>query len=100
MLPYTQYLADCASSLAADPQYPSDPTLIHTVQSLRIAEETTYTFDHGSKEKVGELTDEKIQILVRTLSRETEDWRASLPPGAFGIGMFQPLVILSWHADD
>ena len=93
MLPYTQYLDDCANSLATDPQYASDPTLVHLIRSLRIAEETTYTFDHGSKEKIGELSDEKIQLLVRALSKQTEDWRASLPQGMFSIGMCPPLVL-------
>ncbi|OQU97426.1 hypothetical protein CLAIMM_03358 [Cladophialophora immunda] len=89
MLTYTQYLEDCASSLAADPQHPSDTTLIHQIRTLRVAEEITYTFDHGSKEKVGELTDEKIQILVRALSRQIDEWKVSLPHGAFSIGRIQ-----------
>lgn len=85
-LSYTQYLEDCAASLAADPQHYSDTTLIHYIQSLRIAEEITHTFDHGSKEKISELTDEKIQILVRALSKQTEEWRSNLPAGVFNIG--------------
>lgn len=91
-LNYTQYLEDCAASLAADPQHCSDTTLIHSIRSLRIAEEITYTFDHGSKEKIGELTDEKIQILVRALSKQTEEWRSNLPSGVFNIG---ELIFLS-----
>jgi hypothetical protein len=83
MLPYTQYLEDCAKSLAADPQHPSDITYIHMIRSLRLAEETTHTFDHGSKEKISELSDEKIQILVRTLDRQIEDWRESIPADVF-----------------
>ncbi|OCT50482.1 hypothetical protein CLCR_07438 [Cladophialophora carrionii] len=86
MLPYSQYLEDCASSLVTDPQYSTDPTLIHMVRAMRVAEETTHTFDHGSKEKIGELSDDKIQILVGALSKQTEEWRASLPPGAFTNG--------------
>ncbi|OAL30291.1 hypothetical protein AYO20_08769 [Fonsecaea nubica] len=89
MLTYTQYLDDCASSLAADPQHPSDTTLVHYVRTLRLAEEVTYHFDHGSKEKVGELTDEKVQILVRALSRQLEDWKAALPPGMFNMNRIQ-----------
>ncbi|OAP61373.1 hypothetical protein AYL99_03576 [Fonsecaea erecta] len=91
ILTYTQYLEDCAASLAADPQYPSDTTLIHMIRTLRVAEEITYTFDHGSKEKVGELNDEKIALLVRALSKQIEDWKAALPPGAFSIG--KPLPV-------
>ncbi|EXJ66186.1 uncharacterized protein A1O5_10802 [Cladophialophora psammophila CBS 110553] len=56
------------------------------IRTLRIAEEVTYTFDHGSKEKVGELSDEKIQILGRALSRQVDEWKVSLPPGVFNIG--------------
>ncbi|ETI23719.1 hypothetical protein G647_05524 [Cladophialophora carrionii CBS 160.54] len=89
MLPYSQYLEDCASSLVTDPQYSTDPTLIHMVRSMRVAEETTHTFDHGSKEKIGELSDDKIQILVGALSKQTEEWRTSLPPGAFRNGWLQ-----------
>ncbi|KIX96703.1 uncharacterized protein Z520_07422 [Fonsecaea multimorphosa CBS 102226] len=89
MLSYTQYLEDCAASLAADPQHPSDTMLIHMIHSLRVAEETTYTFDHGSKEKVGEFNDEKIQLLVRALSRQIEEWKNALPPGVFGIVRIQ-----------
>ena len=86
MLPYTQYLEDCAMSLAADPQHSSDTTLVYMMRSLHISEETTYTFDHGSKEKIGEFSDEKIQILVKALAKQVEEWRASLPPGTFAIG--------------
>ncbi|KAJ9603318.1 hypothetical protein H2200_012096 [Cladophialophora chaetospira] len=89
MLPYSQYLEDCALSLAAYPQHASDTTLIHMIRSLRIAEETTYTFDHGSKERIGELSDEKIQILVKALAKQMEEWRVSLPPGTFAIGRIQ-----------
>ncbi|KIW70790.1 hypothetical protein PV04_03030 [Phialophora macrospora] len=89
MLPYSQYLEDCGSSLAADPQYCTDPTLIHMVRGMRVAEEATHTFDHGSRERIGELSDEKIEILVRALAKQTEEWRASLPPGAFSFGRLQ-----------
>ncbi|EXJ62419.1 hypothetical protein A1O7_02854 [Cladophialophora yegresii CBS 114405] len=89
VLPYSQYLEDCASSLVTDPQYCSDPTLIHMVRSMRVAEETTHTFDHGSKEKIGELSDDKIQILVGALCKQTEEWRVSLPHGTFTTGLLQ-----------
>jgi hypothetical protein len=96
MLPYGQYLEDCASSLATDPQYASDPTLIHMVRGMRVAEETTHTFDHGSKEKIGELSDEKIEILVRALAKQTEEWRATVPPGAFAIGTCSIVRVLNF----
>ncbi len=86
MLPYTDYLDDCAASLASDPQHFSDSTLVYMTRSLYISQQTTYTFDHGSKEMIGELSDEKIQILVKALAKQMEEWRTSLPPGTFEIG--------------
>ena len=62
------------------------------LRSLHIAQETTYTFDHGSKEQIGELSDVKIQILVKALSKQIEEWRASLPPGTFEIGTHRQLL--------
>jgi hypothetical protein len=85
MMPYSPYLEDCANSLASDPQHFSDTTLIYQVRSMRLSEEATYTFDHGSKERISELSDEKIQILHRALSNQLEDWKTSLPPGVFDI---------------
>ncbi|KIX09385.1 uncharacterized protein Z518_00464 [Rhinocladiella mackenziei CBS 650.93] len=80
-LTYTQYIDDCAASLAADPQYASDATIIHQVRSFHIAEQTTDVFDQDSKEKFGDLNDEKVQILVKTLAKNLDDWRAALPVG-------------------
>ena len=83
LLPSTQFLDDCATSLATDPQHRSDTTLIHMIRGLRLAEETTHTFDHGSKEKIGELSDEKLQVLVEAQSGQIEAWREGLPLGVF-----------------
>lgn len=78
-LVYTQYLDDCASSLATDPQYPCDEKLVYMVRQLHFAEQITHAFDQGSREKIRELSDDRINLVVKTLSRQLADWKASLP---------------------
>ncbi|KIW20641.1 hypothetical protein PV08_01218 [Exophiala spinifera] len=80
LLPQTPYLHECAKSLAADPQYPSDMLLAPWIKTMALAEQVTQTFDHGSRERVGELNDERTQLLVTTLSKQVEELRANLPP--------------------
>lgn len=79
MVPYSQYLADCASSLAVDPQFPSDPYLLYYVGSMHVAEQVAQTFDHGCNGKVAEMNDDKIHVLVKALEKQLDDWTASLP---------------------
>ncbi|OAP64207.1 hypothetical protein AYL99_00179 [Fonsecaea erecta] len=81
-----QYLNECAASLVADPQYPSDETLLHVVRSLQISELTSDLFDHGSKEKLCGFNDEQVQIFVNTLSRQLEESKAALPPSLRSLG--------------
>ncbi|KAK4945618.1 hypothetical protein LTR10_015237 [Elasticomyces elasticus] len=85
-MPYTQYLEECASSLAADPQYPSDRLLVHVLGSMHLAEQVSCTFDHGSGEKIGELDDDKIQLLVKALDKRGNEWREALPSGSIESG--------------
>ncbi|KAK5277876.1 hypothetical protein LTR40_009853, partial [Exophiala xenobiotica] len=80
LLPHTQYVEDCASSLATDPQCPSDSLLIYWVKSMALAELVSLTFDHGSRERICELNDDKIQLLVKILVRQLDEWKATLPP--------------------
>ena len=80
LLPHTQYVEDCASSLATDPQCPSDSTLIYWVKNMALAELVSLTFDSGSRERICELNDDKIQLLVKVLVRQLDEWRATLPP--------------------
>jgi len=80
LLPHTQYVEDCASSLASDPQCPSDSTLIYWVKNMALAELVLMTFDSGSRERICELNDDKIQLLVKVLVRQLDEWRATLPP--------------------
>lgn len=91
MLPYTQYLEECASSLAADPQDPSDPLLVHVVSSMHLASQASTAFEHGSGEKVFEGDDDKLQILVKALVKKADDWKALLPHGSLDSGQ-------SWSA--
>jgi len=51
---------------------------------MHIAEQVSNTFDQGSRERVCELSDDKIQILVKSLTKQLEDWKASLPAGDGG----------------
>ena len=81
-----QYLEDCATSLAADGQYPSDANLAHHLRAVRIAAEISSTFDHGTKEKMQELSDDKVRLLVQTMTRQLEDWRSTVPPRAHDKG--------------
>jgi len=87
-MPYTQYLEECASSLAADPQYPSDARVMHVLGSMHLAEQVSCTFDHGSGEKIGELDDDKIQLLVKALEKRGTEWRAALPSGSIESGQY------------
>ncbi|EXJ80913.1 hypothetical protein A1O3_07201 [Capronia epimyces CBS 606.96] len=95
LLAHTQYLDECASSLAADPQYPSDATLIHQVGSMRLAEQVSVSFDHGSRERVGELSDDKVQLLVKTLVKHLNDYKASLSMGGAQNGPLSRLCHMS-----
>lgn len=81
-LTYNKYLHECAASLASDPQHQSDTVLVHRIQHLRIAEEVTRVFDHGSQEKLKEMDDSRIHILLKALVRQLTDWQSSLPPSA------------------
>ncbi|OAL18055.1 hypothetical protein AYO22_11071 [Fonsecaea multimorphosa] len=89
-----QYLDECAASLAADSQYPSDETLVHVVRSLQITELTSDLFDHGSKEKSCGFNDEQVQVFVNTLSRHLEDSKAALPPSVQSLGQCSSLCDL------
>ena len=80
LLPRSRYLEECAESLAADPQYPTDALLGPWVKVITLGEEVFETFDHGSRERVGELNDDKIQLLVTTLVRKLDEMEATLPP--------------------
>jgi hypothetical protein len=90
LLPHTQYVEDCASSLATDPQCPSDSLLIYWVKSMALAELVSLTFDHGSRERICELNDDKIQLLVKVLVRQLDEWKATLPPTNSTNGKWNP----------
>lgn len=47
---------------------------------MSLAEHVSTTFDHGSRERVGELNDEKTQLLVSALAKQVDEWKATLPP--------------------
>lgn len=99
-LTYTKYLHECAESLASDPQHQSDTMLVHRVQHLRIAEEVTRVFDHGSQEKLKEMDDSKIHVLLKALVRQLTDWQSSLPPSAIHDGTYPcPSYLLGRFAD-
>jgi hypothetical protein len=49
---------------------------------MRIAKEVSSTFDHGSKESESEMSDEKINMLVKAFERQLTDWRSTLPATA------------------
>jgi hypothetical protein len=83
VLCHTEYLEECASSLAADPQCPSDKFIIHTVRAFKVSQDVTLAFDHGSREKIAELSDNKAQIMVRSLMKQADEWKNSVPPEAW-----------------
>ncbi|KAK5219651.1 hypothetical protein LTR72_008035 [Exophiala xenobiotica] len=47
---------------------------------MALAELVSLTFDHGSRERICELNDDKIQLLVKILVRQLDEWKATLPP--------------------
>ena len=78
-LTYTRYLHKCATSLGADQQHPSDLVLSQYVQQLRIVEDVTKLFEHGSSEVMHDMSDGKIQLLLNAFIRQLSDWRTQLP---------------------
>ncbi|KAL7936847.1 hypothetical protein V8C35DRAFT_293977 [Trichoderma chlorosporum] len=91
-LSYNQYLDECASSLAAAGQYYSDVFLVHHVRALHIGEQISHTFDHGSKEVVDNMSDERLQFLVQTFEKQLDDLQKALPTDFSALGVPQEVA--------
>lgn len=81
-LPYTSYLQECATTLRVNPQFPSDIMIIHKLEQMRLCDDVTKSFDHGSCEIMREISDGRMQVLIRGLTRQLEEWEAKLPQEA------------------
>ena len=86
-LAYTPYLHECANSISVNPHQPSDATMIHYLLVLRSSDDVTKSFDHGSSAKMQAMPDERIQVLLKALSRQFNDWKNALPPSVLNEGL-------------
>lgn len=85
-LTYNKHLHKCIASLRADPQFPSDTQLIHFITQKHIAEQITRSFDQGSSEMMQKMDDGKIQVILKALVGQLNEWKSSLPPDALKDG--------------
>lgn len=80
-LTFTPYMEECALSLQEDSEVESDKMLIYYVRLLRIFNEVYNEFEYGDPDHTLSMSDDKVQVLVKTLEAQLSSWRASLPPG-------------------
>lgn len=71
-------------TLRVNPQYPSDTVIIHRLELMRLSDDVNKSFDHGSSEIMREITDGRIQVFVKGLTRQLEELEAQLPQDARG----------------
>jgi hypothetical protein len=80
ILAYSKYLDECGVSLAAEEQAPSDTSLRHSLQLVRLAEEIGETFGYRDPETARSITDEKLQFYIKYFEDRKEALRSNLSP--------------------
>lgn len=80
-LTFTPYMEECALSLQQESEVESEKILIHYVGLLRIFNEVYDEFQYGESDHTLSMSDDKVQVLVKSLEAQLSSWRASLPPG-------------------
>lgn len=68
--------------LRVNPEYPSDTAIVYKVELMRLCDDVTKSFDHGSSEIMREISDGRMQTLIKGLLNQLGDWQASLPQDA------------------
>ena len=53
--------------------------ILHYLQALRLANDVTNLFDQGSSDTMQDMPDGRIQILLKALTRQLNDWKSGLP---------------------
>lgn len=79
-LTFTPYMEECALSLQEDSEVESDKILIYYVRLLRIFNDVYTEFQYGDSNHTLSMSDDKVQVLVKSLEAQLSSWRASLPP--------------------
>jgi hypothetical protein len=78
-LNYSKYLEECALSLAAENQVPSDLSIVHYLRLVRHSAEIYETFGYGDSETAQNITDERLQFYVKYFETQREELKASIP---------------------
>ncbi|KAF2816787.1 uncharacterized protein BDZ99DRAFT_374589 [Mytilinidion resinicola] len=78
-LQYTEYMEQCAVSLAEESPYPSDKILVHFVRLVYINEQVYDNLHHGDWGTGDTTNDEKIKLLVGAIERQLKNWKSKLP---------------------
>ncbi len=76
---YTEYIEECAASLAAEKRAPSDSILIYYVRMMRHAEEICETFGYNDLDQSHQMNDDKILVCVNAFAAMLNHWKMSLP---------------------
>lgn len=71
-------------TLRVNPQYPSDTAILHRMELMKLCDDVNKSFDHGSCEMMREITDGRIQVFIKGLTRQLEELEAQLPQDARG----------------
>lgn len=69
--------------------------IIHYLQALRLADDVTNLFDQGSSDTMQDMDEGRIQVLLKALIRQLNNWKNGLPPKALEDGQY--LVIHPVH---
>lgn len=69
-------------TLRVNPQYPSDTAIIHRMELLKLCDDVNKSFDHGSSEMMREITDGRIQVFIKGLTRQLDELETQLPQDA------------------
>ncbi|KAF2503286.1 hypothetical protein BU16DRAFT_555293 [Lophium mytilinum] len=99
-LQYTEWLEQCAVSLAEESTYPSDKVLVHFVRLMHINEQVYDNLHHGDWGTGDTTNDEKIKLLVDAIERQLKGWKSKLPPELkdhYELGVWHNLIDAYTH---
>ncbi|KAI9836986.1 MAG: hypothetical protein M1819_000635 [Sarea resinae] len=78
-LKFTDYIQDCASSLEAERQVPSDAMIVHYIRLMRHADEVCETFGYNDSDQSQMMSEEKIHLYVNSFGAKLESIKANQP---------------------
>lgn len=78
-LPYSSYVNECALSLAAEKNEPSDAYLIHHVGLLQILEEIRSTLGCDMSDSRTTVSEEKLNLYITAFESKLNDLKHKFP---------------------